>query len=396
MRYFDYLSRTEELERFYKPPVSFTNSSTREILSYAVGAALYSPATRTTIADDIWKRKHQGLVSMVLDLEDAIGDHEVELAEATLFDQVDRIARYVRQGVMPSSDVPLLFIRVRNPEQVTRMIESLGEHVMWITGFFFPKFTPHNGWDYFRRLDDYNLHKAERAPVLYGSPILESAEVIYAEQRIETLMAIRAILQHFRAYVLTVRIGATDFSSLFGVRRSVDHTIYDILTIRSCIADILNVMGRVEDHFVISGPVWEYFSHHTPCTDRLDDRIIRIARQYGVHPHSLADYGLIREVLLDKENGIVGKTVIHPSQIKIVQSLSAVTYEEFVDARGILEPRNGLSGGVVKSEYANKMNEFKPHMNWARRILTKANVFGVLHENQHIHSYQPEPSQAYV
>ncbi|WP_249713460.1 HpcH/HpaI aldolase/citrate lyase family protein, partial [Bacillus cereus] len=41
-----------------------------------------------------------------------------------------------------------------------------------------------------------------------------------------------------------------------------DSTIYDISVIRECIADIVNGLGREEDGFVISGPLWEYFSNH--------------------------------------------------------------------------------------------------------------------------------------
>lgn len=52
--------------------------------------------------------------------------------------------------------------------------------------------------------------------------------------------------------------------------------------------------------------------------------------------------GLIREVALDKENGIVGKTIIHPSHILPVQSLYAVTHEEFVDATHVLENNNAF------------------------------------------------------
>lgn len=370
MRYFNYISWDEEDEIFYKPPLPFSNFSSQETLSYAIGAALYTPATRPTIAEDILNGKHEGLVSMVLDLEDAIGDHQVELAETSLVEQLHRLASYVELGILPKADVPLLFIRVRSPEQVRRIVELLEEQIVWITGFFFPKFTPENGAQYFQALHEYNLYKAPNTPTLYGAPILESAQVIYRELRMETLFGIQKILEQFKDLVLNVRIGATDFSSLFGVRRSSSHTIYDIATIRDCLADILNVFGRVEAGYVISGPVWEYFT-------------------------SQEQHGLIREVLLDKENGIVGKTIIHPSHIKIVQSLYTVTHEEYLDATSIVESHNGYQG-VIKSGYGNKMNEIKPHLNWAKRILARANVYGVLHEQQNLDILRTQRGQAYV
>ncbi|MBJ8192024.1 HpcH/HpaI aldolase/citrate lyase family protein, partial [Bacillus cereus] len=98
--------------------------------------------------------------------------------------------------------------------------------------------------------------------------------------------------------------------------------------------------------------------------------------------------GLIREVMMDKENGIIGKTIIHPSHIKPVQAMYAVTHEEYVDALEIVE-RNDGSLGVFKSTYANKMNEIKPHLNWAHRIINRSKVYGVLHEQQHFVSLLP-------
>jgi citrate lyase beta subunit len=85
--------------------------------------------------------------------------------------------------------------------------------------------------------------------------------------------------------------------------------------------------------------------------------------------------GLIREVLLDQANGLIGKTVIHPSHVAAVHALSVVTAEEFRDAADILA-MNG-AGGVAASRSGNKMNESKPHAAWARRTLRRAEVFGV-------------------
>ncbi len=65
--------------------------------------------------------------------------------------------------------------------------------------------------------------------------------------------------------------------------------------------------------------------------------------------------GLIREIILDKENGFIGKTVIHPTHLIMVNALYVVTHEEYLDAYGILEENS--SGGVFKSTYENKMNE---------------------------------------
>ena len=72
--------------------------------------------------------------------------------------------------------------------------------------------------------------------------------------------------------------------------------------------------------------------------------------------------GLLREVILDKANGFIGRTVIHPSHIKYVNAMQAITNEEYLDAVNIL---NSDKDGVFKGENGNKMNEVKPHTNWA-------------------------------
>lgn len=398
MRYFNYLSLEEEQELFYSAPIHYNNSSEQELLAYAVGAALYCPATRPTIARDILTERHQGLTSWVLDLEDAVGDHQVEMAEASLVQQLTQLYVQLQQEQIHRDQLPLLFIRVRSIGQLERMIEQLDEKMKLITGFMLPKFDPEQGLQYFQAIARYNQEKDLSAPVLYGLPILETAAVIYRETRIEHLLAIKKILDMYKRYVLNVRIGATDFSSLFGLRRSPDMTIYDIAPIRDCISDIINLFGRMDSPYVISGPVWEYFANgervlkpmlrQSPFEEALGDDGRKLRKEY-INRH--VD-GLIREVVMDKENGIVGKTIIHPTHIGLVQSLYTVTREEFEDAESIIRNNNGELG-VFKSGYANKMNEIKPHLNWAQKIIARSQIYGVLHEQQHFISLLSEQEQ---
>ncbi|WP_238327921.1 HpcH/HpaI aldolase/citrate lyase family protein [Paenibacillus gorillae] len=386
MRYFNYLTNEEEQNFFYSLPTQFSNYADKEIIAHAVGAALYMPATKESIADDLVAVKHEGLVSMVIDLEDAVGDNQLEYAEATLKATLLKIGRYTATGLLRSDDVPLIFIRVRSSEQLQRLLFFFGEEIGFVTGFVFPKFNVETGREYLRLLADYNKGKSQSGSTLYGMPILESADIIYREKRLETLLGISALLNEYKEYVLNVRIGATDFSSLFGLRRSPDLTIYDIGVIRDCIADIVNVFGRMDNQYVISGPVWEYFKSDRVFKPQL--RQTPFEESMGRHGRILRmDYinkyvdGLIREVAMDKENGLLGKTIIHPTHIKPVQSMFVVTHEEYMDALHIIENGQG-DLGVMKSRYSNKMNEFKPHMTWARKIMIRSNIYGVLNENQ--------------
>ncbi|WP_199242545.1 HpcH/HpaI aldolase/citrate lyase family protein [Desulfosporosinus fructosivorans] len=369
---------------FFKEPEPFDKYTPREILSHALGATLYMPGTRETIATDILSKKNSGLASTVFCLEDSIGDSEVPAAEKNIISQVGKIHLALSHQEIDFADLPLIFIRVRNPEQILRLTEEMGDSAKIITGFIFPKFTSES-YQYFEAIK--SLNEQSTGP-FYGMPIIESPEVIYRESRLYELMETKRLLDSYQDLVLNVRIGATDFSGLYGIRRGPDVTIYDITVIRDCIADIINVFGRVESDYVVSGPVWEYFLNggrvlkpqlrKSPFEEFHDDNGCNGTKIRGQLLNKYVD-GLIREVILDKENGIIGKTIIHPSHILPVQSLYTVGHEEYLDALSILENSHGHLG-VISSHYSNKMNEVKPHYNWARKILLRAKNYGVFHE----------------
>ncbi len=394
MRYFNYLSKENIESTFFKAPESFDKNTPRDILSYALGATLYMPGTRETIASDIVSKKNSGLASTVFCLEDSIGDSEVHAAEQNIITQVTKINLALSHQEIDFADLPLIFIRVRNPEQILRLTEEMGACAKIITGFIFPKFTSAS-YKYFEIIKSLN---AQVTGPFYGMPIIESPEVIYRESRVKELMEIKQLIDSFQDLVLNVRIGATDFSGLFGIRRGPDVTIYDIMVIRDCISDIVNIFGRIESDYVVSGPVWEYFAN----VERVLKPQLRRSPFEEFHDNSgcngtkirsqlLNKYvdGLIREVILDKENGIIGKTIIHPSHIIPVQALYVVGHEEYLDAVSIIKNSDGLQG-VVKSHYTNKMNEIKPHYRWAQKILLRAKNYGVFNEQHNFISLLTE------
>lgn len=69
---------------------------------------------------------------------------------------------------------------------------------------------------------------------------------------------------------------------------------------------------------------------------------------------------------------IYGMPIIEDPEV--VNALMAVTKEEYDDACQIL----GTGGGVVKGSGGNKMNEIKPHTNWAKKVYNRARAFGVI------------------
>lgn len=356
---------------FVVKPESFNKYTDRELLQYCLGATMYMPGFKD-FTPKILNHTIPGLTTMVLCFEDACPEDKVQEAMDNVHHLLSTVTEAVESGELDLDYVPLIFVRVRNLAQFKAFGEKLTkQEVKSLCGINFPKFNAENGYEYFAYLQDLNERFEE---ILYGMPIIEDPEVAYKETRMPELLGIRKILDKYKELVLQVRVGGTDFSSVFGVRRGVEYSLYDIMTVRECLSDILNVCGRNND-YILSGPVWEYF--RAPKELMFEQLPKHGLEDYLIRRKPLVNHevdGLLREVILDKANGFVGRTVIHPTHIKFVNALMAVTKEEYDDACMIL----GTSGGVVKGVGGNKMNEIKPHSNWAKKVYNRARAFGVI------------------
>ena len=329
----------------------FDKSSPREILQYAIGGMLYMPATRTKIVQDVIEQKNPDMKSICLDLEDSIGDDTVEEALILLKSTLSKLCTAVENATLSIDKLPLIFIRVRNPEQLRELKDTLTqEQLGMITGFNFPKFDSSNAAEYIRAFNELQ-HKL--LTKLYFNPILESKAIMYKQNRIDELTYIQRKLSGFSDHILNIRVGATDFCNIFGIRRKMTQTIYDIGVVADCFTDIVNFFGK---NYVISGPVWEYFNSQG------EDELWKT--------------GLEKELNFDKLNGFFGKTSIHPVQLPIIAKNNIVDEEDYRDAQNIMGMSDGLIG-VAKGSAGNKMNEVKTHSNWARKVIAIANVYGV-------------------
>ena len=317
-----------------------------EDICYEVGALLYSPALNEDLAASVINERFGGQYSLALCLEDTVADGCVERAEKQLVRTVTEI--------MSASDekdfyLPKIFIRVREPDQLLRVHASLGDAKKIITGYIFPKYTVSCMDEYNRDLMTINTEPGHR---FYMMPTIESRDVADPATRSGTLAAIKASLDKMKEYVLNVRVGGNDLCNEFSVRRHYDETIYDILPIAGVLADILTVFSR---DYVVSGPVWEFYS-----SDNNEWRD-----------------GLKKETARDRLNGFVGKTVIHPKQIEVVNEAFRVSKKDYGDALAILgwDDTDGLRvGGSVGGE---RMNEVKTHMNWAEKTVKLARIYGI-------------------
>lgn len=356
--------------KFVHEPIEFDKYTDQKILRYCLGATMYMPGTKNFL-DAIFTKKYPGLTSLVLCFEDACKEEDVPAAEENVLHLLTSLNSALESGSIRYSEIPLIIFRVRNIDQFKNFTAKLKpEHIHLITAFNFPKFNKTNGEAYFEHLESLNEKFGE---VIYGMPILESREMAYLETRVEELLGVKDILDRHKNLVLNVRVGGTDWSSVFGVRRGINYTIYDILPVCDCLKDVLNVFARNNDYSV-SGPVWEYFRANknmkfAEMPNSINESIFR--REPMIND---AVDGLLRELLLDRANGFIGKTIIHPTHIPYVNGMLAVSEEVYNDAVQILNTK----GGVVKSENANKMNEIGPHKCWAEKISMRAKVYGVI------------------
>ncbi len=312
-------------------------------LSYSIGALLYSPASNDTIVQSIVDEKFEHPFSLALCLEDTIRDDLVDVAEEKL---ILSLTVLTQKKLQKEFYLPKIFIRVREPQQITKLVDKLGDALSILTGFIIPKFDLSNADTYIKEVKDAN--DTARSPI-YIMPIFESPTMIPLVTRYETLYSLKAKLDSIKNLVLNIRVGGNDLCHSFGLRRHNNNTIYDIAPVNNILTDIVTVFGM---DYVVSGPVWEYYNGDG------------------------WDTGLERELERDLLNGFVGKTVIHPNQIRIVNQALAVSKTDYEDACSILNWNSSMDTLVLRSITSERMNEYKTHTNWAKRIILLHSIYG--------------------
>jgi citrate lyase beta subunit len=314
------------------------------LLYYSVGALLYCPANRKNIADSIVKQRFGTKYSLALCLEDTIRDDSVAEAEHIL---IQTLRQLDQQSMQNDFYVPKIFVRVRNARQIGRLHKAFGESARLITGYILPKFSLENADGFIQEI--IKVNEASATPV-YTMPIFESPSIIDLRTRYEILYQLKQKLGSVEENVLNIRVGGNDLCHMFGFRRHDDESIHQIRPIATIFSDIITVYGM---DYVVSGPVWEYYQSSN--------------WQKGLY-HELAD---------DKLCGFVGKTVIYPSQIEVVNEAYKVQQKDFQDAAAVLNWDKSSHSLVAGSVSKERMNEYKTHSNWALRTLLMAEYFGI-------------------
>lgn len=313
------------------------------MIYYTVGALLYCPANNKTLSSSIINEKFSNPFSLALCLEDTISDASLIEAETILIHTLNEIfqSRCVKTFYLPK-----IFIRVRNAVQMIKLATSLGEAFEIVTGFIFPKFSLENADSFIDSLVKIN-HNAHR--IVYGMPIYESNSIINLRTRYQILYNLKQKIDAISPLILNIRVGGNDLCHNFGFRRHVNESIHKIRPISDIFSDIITVYGC---DYIVSGPVWEYYNG-----------------DYWIE-------GLKNEIKEDILCGFIGKTAIHPNQIEVINSAYRIHKEDYTDAKNILN-WNTSPSLVSGSTQNNRMNEYKTHTNWAKKILFLADYYGM-------------------
>ncbi len=310
-----------------------------ELLPYKIGGLLYTPATNKTIADKLIHGTIKNLTSLVFCLEDSIGDNEIKYAEENL--------KNIFCCLRNVDDLPLLFVRIRSPQHLRSIFYMLGEDAALLTGFVLPKFDNSIIDEYINEILTIN---ASSAATVYVMPIIESRTMTKGVNRAYLLEQLKESMARIKKYIINVRVGGNDFTNIYGLRRNVHQNIYQIGVVRDILIDILNVFS---DEYIVSGPVWEYYDNNT------DD-------EWKI--------GLENELELDRLNGFIGKTAIHPSQLPVIYNSMKPSRGDYNDAKLILNWKS--NSGVSGNSDGKRMNEVKTHRKWAERIFILGELYG--------------------
>lgn len=287
---------------------------------FELGASIYVPSTRDDLSAVINGDKFKAR-SVIFCTEDSISESDIPKGLKNLQSMLNDYEP--RKGV-------LNFIRVRN-QKVFKSILSL-QDLDKIDGFVLPKITQYNVLEYLELLSFDIKNK------FYVMPTLETKEV-FEESEMRNLSN---LLELYKKKVLSLRIGGNDLLNILGVRRSKYRTIYET-PLNVTISNLI-LMFKSKG-YNLSSPVCEF----------------------------LHDYEILRkEVPIDLEYGLFGKTAIHPDQIKVIETFYKPTETDFEMAQAILDPSKPAVFGMH-----GVMCEKTTHTNWANEIIKRAEVYGI-------------------
>ena len=366
-----HLSASELNKIFYKKPEAFYNTTKKNQLRYALGATLYLPATKY-IAPYLLEKRYSHLTSFVMCFENLIEERNINIAEKTLLNTLRTLKMAENENRINKDELPLFFIHVRDPLQFERLYEILIKEkdiISYISGFFLPKFNSNNADAYLSIVKKIRLI----SEYIYALPIIESKEIISLDSRLSELITLEKLVFDYRDMILGIRIGGSYINSVLGVNSLEAMSIYDVGITASIISDLINSFINLSyEDIAIYSSSWDKkitsFQTVSKSSNAFDQNKV-IYNHAFTHDPSLD--GFIREILLDKLNGCVGKTVVYPNQISIVNALYSVERKDYELALSI------NSSNEPSLNYGEQIN----NKIWSNKILSLSKIYGVLNEN---------------
>ena len=294
---------------------------TRTNDALALGASLYVPATHPDLVA-VGRGQKFALRSLIYCTEDAVGYAELPYALRNLARTLNTLSR-------DDEPAPMRFVRVRNAEVMRHV---LAMNTTSLHGLVLPKVTVES-------LENY-LDLLPPESHLSLMLTLETQEV-FSEASMTQLREM-LLSPHIRWRILSLRIGGNDLLNLLSLRRERGVLLYD--------TPLSHVVDRLVTLFKPFG-----FNLSAPVYDAVND------------PATLT-----KEVKLDLQHGLFGKTAIHPEQIPVIEACYKVSPQEWESAQAILEadaPAVFLRNG--------RLCEPSTHRRWAEQIVQRAAHYGL-------------------
>jgi citrate lyase beta subunit len=284
---------------------------------YDIGASLFVPASHKNLTSILTRKRYTQLQSVVIDFEDGLEDAVLQESLAKLPSLLSSI----------DTQSPYLFLRPRNVAMLHSFLQL--PQIQQCDGFVLPKFSIDNAPKYIQLLKESSF---------LWMPSIEG-EALF---NLTMLQQLKELLQVEQTQILAIRFGLEDMLKALGMRRKCQESVFDFAVTQTILGNFLACFKSAG--FVVTG---------------------------GVYPCFLDDEGFTQDIYRDIQEGLFGKTIIHPNQIVLAKEAYKVTQEEYEEAKEILQSTKKVFNQGSKMAETPTMT---PH---AKMIMRRFEVYGV-------------------
>ena len=289
----------------------------KKIQHVELGGTLFVSATHKDLATIVSGEKYPTLKSVVVDSEDSISEKELQKAIESIKEMLNSFTK----GTI------LVFLRPRNIRVLEQFLSF--ENIDTIDGFVLPKFSLTNADEYLELLTD--------TPHLI-MPSIEEKELFEQDK----LIQLKEKLLSHKHKILLIRFGLEDMLRQLKMKRRCEDSIFDLSATNAILGNFIAIFKSAG--FEISG---------------------------GVYPCFKDICGFTKDVQRDLREGLFSKTIIHPSQIDIINELYKVEKVEFEEALEICKSDEAIFSQNSKMAEKLTMTPYSQH------IINRAEVYGL-------------------